>query len=160
MTERKVMSELQILDATKLSDNSQKIRSQLFDKVIGQTEAINSLVNTLSVMDAGLHDPSRPRLVSLFAGATGVGKSYVAKQLSLALFGTEAAVTQINCGAMSKDNSHYSAGSLLGSASGYVGDKNVALLSPRNTNKWRNQSHEEMMRPQPFILLLVLRPHR
>ena len=73
------------------------LMSDLRRRVIGQDEAIDTLGCSFSRLLSGLRDPSRPLLSALLLGPTGVGKTETAKSLAESLFGSERAMTRVNC---------------------------------------------------------------
>lgn len=78
---RTILDERQGLDVNELRD--------LFEnRVMGQAEAVDCLVERIAMIKAGLTDPSRPLGVFLFAGPTGTGKTEIAKTLAEFLFGS------------------------------------------------------------------------
>ena len=79
---RSVLDEHEGLDAAGLRDFFQQ-------RVMGQPEAVNCLVDRVAMLKAGLTDPHRPIGVFLFAGPTGTGKTEVAKTLAEFLFGSQ-----------------------------------------------------------------------
>ncbi len=64
------------------------IRAWFSDRIVGQTEAIEAVVETITLFKAGLHDPQRPIGTFLFVGPTGVGKTELARALARFLFGS------------------------------------------------------------------------
>ncbi|WP_133819402.1 AAA family ATPase [Tahibacter aquaticus] len=78
---------LEILDGGARLDLAQ-VRDFFARRVIGQDEAVDSLVDRISMLKAGLTDPQRPLGVFLFAGPTGTGKTELAKALAEYLFGS------------------------------------------------------------------------
>jgi len=72
------------------------LRASFAERVVGQPEAIDAVVNMIALMKAGLSDPRRPLGVFLFAGPTGVGKTYVAQLLAERLFGNPERVVRFN----------------------------------------------------------------
>jgi ATP-dependent Clp protease ATP-binding subunit ClpC len=79
---RSVLDEREGLDAASLRDFFQQ-------RVMGQPEAVNCLVDRVAMLKAGLTDPHRPIGVFLFAGPTGTGKTEVAKTLAEFMFGSQ-----------------------------------------------------------------------
>ncbi|MEJ2536227.1 MAG: AAA family ATPase, partial [Calditrichia bacterium] len=65
-----------------------QLRNHFQERVLGQTEAVESLVERVAMIKAGLTDPTRPSGVFLFVGPTGTGKTEIAKTLSEFLFGS------------------------------------------------------------------------
>jgi len=65
------------------------IRDWFKQKVIGQPEAIDAVIEAITLFKAGLHDPNRPIGAFLFVGPTGVGKTELAKAIAHFLFGSE-----------------------------------------------------------------------
>lgn len=78
---------LEILDGGAALDLAQ-VRDFFVRRVIGQDEAVDGLVDRISMLKAGLTDPQRPLGVFLFAGPTGTGKTELAKALAEYLFGS------------------------------------------------------------------------
>ena len=79
---RGVLDEREGLDAASLREFFQ-------ERVMGQPEAVNCLVDRVAMLKAGLTDPHRPIGVFLFAGPTGTGKTEVAKTLAEFMFGSQ-----------------------------------------------------------------------
>jgi len=78
----------QILDDRQKLDPEQ-LRAFFNKRILGQPEAVNCLIERITLIKAGLTDPSRPQGVFLFAGPTGTGKTEIAKALASYLFGSE-----------------------------------------------------------------------
>ncbi len=78
----------QILDDRQMLDPEQ-LRTFFNKRILGQPEAVNCLIERITLIKAGLTDPSRPQGVFLFAGPTGTGKTEIAKALANFLFGSE-----------------------------------------------------------------------
>ncbi|MGH9391864.1 MAG: AAA family ATPase, partial [Vicinamibacteria bacterium] len=72
------------------------LEAEFRDKVLGQDEAINTIVKTIGLIKSGLSDPRRPFGVFLFVGPTGVGKTHVAQLLAEYLFGSRERVVRFN----------------------------------------------------------------
>jgi len=86
--------------------------------IIGQDEAIEEVVSTLTRSQAGLSDENRPLGVFLFAGASGVGKTELARCLNTYLNGNDSHLVRIDCGEYQHKHENQK---LLGSPPGYVG---------------------------------------
>ena len=102
------------------------LSQNLRGRVIGQDVATETLVCSYSRLMSGLRDPSRPLFTGLLLGPTGVGKTETAKALAQSLFGSERAMTRINCEQFA--HAHELA-KLLGSPPGYTGSHIEPLLS-------------------------------
>src|SRR5439155_15693140 len=72
------------------------VRSFFTERVSGQPEAVDCLVDRIAMIKAGLTDPSRPLGVFLFAGPTGTGKTEIAKTLAAYLFGSEERLARVD----------------------------------------------------------------
>jgi ATP-dependent Clp protease ATP-binding subunit ClpC len=111
----------------------------LKDLIVGQNEAIEELVAALKRSQVGLGDEERPTGVFLFAGASGVGKTYLAKELHNYLFGTEYNLIRIDCGEYQHKHENQK---LLGAPPGYLGHDEGGQLA-----------NELMKNPQTVVLL-------
>ena len=87
-------------------------------RIIGQDKAVDVIAKSIRRTRAGIHDTKRPMGSFLFLGPTGVGKTELAKVLSLALFGAEDAMIRID---MSEYMEKHSVSRLIGAPPGYVG---------------------------------------
>lgn len=87
-------------------------------RVIGQDDAIDQIVHALKRSHVGLNDESRPLGVFLFAGASGIGKSYLARELHNYLFSSDHDLIRVDCGEY--QHKHESA-KLIGAPPGYTG---------------------------------------
>lgn len=102
------------------------LHSVLSDKIIGQEEAIDTICNALKRSQAGLHDEKRPLGVFLFAGASGVGKSSLAKELHAYLYGEDVPIVRIDCGEFQHKHDNQK---LIGSPPGYIGHEDGGQLT-------------------------------
>ena len=90
----------------------------MHERVVGQDEAVNSVVNAVIRARSGMKDPRRPIGSFIFMGPTGVGKTEVAKTLARVLFDTEDNVVRLD---MSEYMEKFSVSRLVGAPPGYVG---------------------------------------
>jgi ATP-dependent Clp protease ATP-binding subunit ClpC len=88
-----------------------ELRNHFQDRVLGQTEAVDSLIERVAMIKAGLTDPTRPAGVFLFVGPTGTGKTEIAKTLSEFLFGSPDRMIRLD---MSEFQAPESLNSILG----------------------------------------------
>ncbi len=103
------------------SDERRRLRdmaASLERKVVGQREAVMKTAKSIQRSRAGLKDASKPIGVFMFVGPTGVGKTLLAKELSLALFDRPDALIRID---MSEYSEKHNVSRLIGSPPGYVG---------------------------------------
>jgi len=130
------------------------LESYLKNSIIGQNEAINSIVSALGRSIAGLSDENKPLGTFLFAGASGVGKSQLAKVLHDYLF-SEANIVRIDCGEFQHKHENQK---LTGSPPGFVGYDDGGHL----TNQMKENSHtvvllDEVEKAHPDIWDTFLR---
>lgn len=103
--------------------------SRLKGKVIGQDEAVQAVSKAIRRNRAGFDEGNRPIGSFLFVGPTGVGKTELAKQLALDMFGTKDAVIRLD---MSEYSDRTAVSKLIGTTAGYVGyDDNSNTLTER-----------------------------
>ena len=95
-----------------------KMKKRLQDRIIGQDEAIDTVVRAIQRGRAGLKDPHRPIGTFLFFGPTGVGKTQLARSLAEYLFDSEDNMVRID---MSEYMEKFSVSRLIGAPPGYVG---------------------------------------
>ena len=95
-----------------------RMESALRTRVIGQDEAIESIAKSVRRARAGLKDPRRPIGVFLFLGPTGVGKTYLARQLAEFMFDSQDNMMKLD---MSEFSEKHTVARLIGAPPGYVG---------------------------------------
>jgi len=115
-----------------------KMEDELKSRVIGQNEAVIAISKALRRSRADLKDPRRPIGSFLFLGPTGVGKTYLARNLAEFMFGDADALIQID---MSEYMEKFTASRLIGSPPGYVGYEEGGQLS-------------EAVRRRPYAVVL------
>ena len=115
------------------------LEEHLKEKVIGQDQAISSIADTVLRSRAGLKDVNRPIGSFMFLGPTGVGKTYVTKQLAKNLFDDENLIIRID---MSEYMEKHSVARLIGAPPGYVGYEEGGQLT-------------EKVRRKPYSVILL-----
>ncbi|CAN5247978.1 ATP-dependent Clp protease ATP-binding subunit [soil metagenome] len=115
-----------------------RMEEELHKKVIGQDEAIKALSRAIRRTRAGLKDPRRPGGSFIFAGPSGVGKTWLSKSLAEFLFGDPDSLIQLD---MSEFSEKHTISRLFGSPPGYVGYEEGGQLT-------------EKVRRKPFSVVL------
>ncbi|HEL9634442.1 TPA: ATP-dependent Clp protease ATP-binding subunit [Streptococcus suis] len=106
-----------------------ELKNRLAAKVIGQDDAVEAVSRAIRRNRAGFDDGNRPIGSFLFVGPTGVGKTELAKQLALVLFGNKDAIIRLD---MSEYSDRTAVSKLIGTTAGYVGyDDNSHTLTER-----------------------------
>jgi ATP-dependent Clp protease ATP-binding subunit ClpB len=113
------------LDARKRSSTACNFEQALQEKIVGQEEAVQALVDLYQVFCAGLHSPGRPVGNLLFLGPTGSGKTRTVEAAAEILFGDSRAVIKVDCAEF--QHSHEIA-KLIGSPPGYLGHRETHPL--------------------------------
>ena len=85
------------LDTKKRSSASRQFEDALRQKIVGQEEAVQALVELYQVFCAGLHSPARPVGNLLFLGPTGSGKTRIVEAAAEILFGNSRAMIKVDC---------------------------------------------------------------
>ena len=132
------------------------LEEHLKEKVIGQDQAISSIADTVLRSRAGLKDVNRPIGSFMFLGPTGVGKTYVTKQLAKNLFDDENLIIRID---MSEYMEKHSVSRLIGAPPGYIGYEEGGQLTEsvrRNPYSIILMDEIEKAHPDVFNILLQL----
>lgn len=129
--------------------------SRLKGKVIGQDEAVQAVSKAIRRNRAGFDEGNRPIGSFLFVGPTGVGKTELAKQLALDMFGTKDAVIRLD---MSEYSDRTAVSKLIGTTAGYVGyDDNSNTLTERvRRNPYSIVLLDEIEKADPQVITLLL----
>lgn len=115
------------------------MKEQLLAKVIAQDKAVDTLVKAIQRSRVGLKDPNKPIGTFLFLGATGVGKTHLAKELAKQMFGSADALIRID---MSEYMEKFTVSRLVGAPPGYVGYEEGGQLT-------------EKVRRKPYSIVLL-----
>ncbi|HGK8115246.1 ATP-dependent Clp protease ATP-binding subunit [Streptococcus pyogenes] len=131
------------------------ISSRLKSHVIGQDEAVAAVARAIRRNRAGFDDGNRPIGSFLFVGPTGIGKTELAKQLALDLFGSKDAIIRLD---MSEYNDRTAVSKLIGTTAGYVGydDNNNTLTERVRRNPYAIVLLDEIEKADPQIITLLL----
>ena len=116
-----------------------RMESELGNRVIGQSAAVQAVSDAVRRARAGVSDPDRPTGSFLFLGPTGVGKTELAKALAEFLFDDERAMIRID---MSEYGEKHSVARLVGAPPGYVGYEEGGQLT-------------EAVRRRPYCVVLL-----
>ena len=128
---------------------------RLQTKVIGQDKAVEAVARAIRRNRAGFDEGNRPIGSFLFVGPTGVGKTELAKQLALDMFGTKDAIIRLD---MSEYSDRTAVSKLIGTTAGYVGyDDNSNTLTERvRRNPYSIVLLDEIEKADPQVITLLL----
>ena len=101
------------------------LNTHLKTNVIGQDNAIETIVSALKRSQTGMNDPNRPLGVFMFAGASGVGKTHLANELHKYIYGSDYSMVRIDCGELQHKHENQK---LIGSPPGYIGHEDGGQL--------------------------------
>ena len=131
-----VVSNMTNIPVTKLSIEDSKslinLESILNELVIGQSEAVSRISKSIRRNRLGIKDPNKPIGSFIFLGSTGVGKTYLAKQLAKEIFGSEESLIRVD---MSEYQEKHNISRLIGSPPGFVGYDEGGQLTEQVKNK-------------------------
>jgi ATP-dependent Clp protease ATP-binding subunit ClpA len=117
------------------SDQATELQDKLEKKVIGQKRAIEALVRAYEIVLAGISDPKRPLLTTLFLGPTGVGKTELALAFAKAIGLT--GITRIDC---AEFRERHAVTNLIGAPKSYVGYSEGARLQQHKLDKYQTKT--------------------
>lgn len=131
-----------------------KMEDELKNRVIGQNEAVTAISKALRRSRADLKDPRRPIGSFIFLGPTGVGKTYLARNLAEFMFGDREALIQID---MSEYMEKFTSSRLIGSPPGYVGYEEGGQLSEAVRRRpYSVVLFDEVEKAHPDVMNLLL----
>ena len=145
------VSQMGASDIERLKDMAHRLQ----DKVIGQNKAVEAVARAIRRNRAGFDEGNRPIGSFLFVGPTGVGKTELAKQLALDMFGTKDAIIRLD---MSEYSDRTAVSKLIGTTAGYVGyDDNSNTLTERvRRNPYSIILLDEIEKADPQVITLLL----
>ena len=145
------VSQMGASDIERLKDMAHRLQ----DKVIGQDKAVEAVARAIRRNRAGFDEGNRPIGSFLFVGSTGVGKTELAKQLALDMFGTKEAIIRLD---MSEYSDRTAVSKLIGTTAGYVGyDDNSNTLTERvRRNPYSIILLDEIEKADPQVITLLL----
>lgn len=145
------VSQMGASDIERLKDMAHRLQ----DKVIGQDKAVEAVARAIRRNRAGFDEGNRPIGSFLFVGSTGVGKTELAKQLALDMFGTKDAIIRLD---MSEYSDRTAVSKLIGTTAGYVGyDDNSNTLTERvRRNPYSIILLDEIEKADPQVITLLL----
>ena len=145
------VSQMGATDIERLKDMGHRLQ----DKVIGQDKAVEAVAKAIRRNRAGFDEGNRPIGSFLFVGPTGVGKTELAKQLALDMFGTKDAIIRLD---MSEYSDRTAVSKLIGTTAGYVGyDDNSNTLTERvRRNPYSIILLDEIEKADPQVITLLL----
>jgi ATP-dependent Clp protease ATP-binding subunit ClpB len=130
-----------LLDTDKRSSTACQFERTLREKVVGQCQAVQALVDLYQVFCAGLQSPSRPIGNLLFLGPTGSGKTRIVEAAAEILFGDSRAVIRVDCAEF--QHSH-EISKLIGSPPGYLGHRETHPLITQETLADSHREHLQL----------------
>ena len=130
-----------VLDAEKRSATACQFEHAMREKIVGQDEAVQALVDIYQVFCAGLHSPGRPVGNLLFLGPTGSGKTRTVEAAAEILFGDSRAVVKVDCAEF--QHSHEIA-KLIGSPPGYLGHRETHPLITQEALAISHREHLQL----------------
>ncbi|WP_243093043.1 AAA family ATPase [Streptococcus dysgalactiae] len=132
-----------------------EISNRLKGHVIGQDGAVEAVARAIRRNRAGFDDGNRPIGSFLFVGPTGVGKTELAKQLALDLFGSKDAIIRLD---MSEYSDRTAVSKLIGITAGYIGydDNNNTLTERVRRNPYAIVLLDEIEKADPQVITLLL----
>ncbi|MDU2238418.1 MAG: ATP-dependent Clp protease ATP-binding subunit [Streptococcus mitis] len=145
------VSQMGATDIERLKDMAHRLQ----DKVIGQDKAVEAVARAIRRNRVGFDEGNRPIGSFLFVGPTGVGKTELAKQLALDMFGTKDAIIRLD---MSEYSDRTAVSKLIGTTAGYVGyDDNSNTLTERvRRNPYSIILLDEIEKADPQVITLLL----
>ena len=155
---KKIVSRQTGIPIKNIHDDNRKealtLKRNLSQKIVGQSQAIKIIANTIQRSSSGINDPLRPLGSFIFMGPTGVGKTYFAKVLAELLFKNPASFLRID---MSEFSEKHNVSKLIGAPAGYVGYEDGGTLTDKvRHNPYSLILFDEIEKAHPEALNVLL----
>jgi len=155
---KKIVSRQTGIPIKNIHDDNRKealtLKRNLSQKIVGQSQAIKIIADTIQRSSSGINDPLRPLGSFIFMGPTGVGKTYFAKVLAELLFKNPASFLRID---MSEFSEKHNVSKLIGAPAGYVGYEDGGTLTDKvRHNPYSLILFDEIEKAHPEALNVLL----
>lgn len=144
------------IEVIRWDDNERigRIEKTLYSRVVGQKCAIDTVCRLLKNAYSGVRNPNRPIGSFVFGGESGTGKTYMAKEMSKAIFGRESSFIRLD---MTEFSEKHSVSKLIGSPPGYVGFQEVDIFIDKVKRKpYCIVLLDELEKAHPDVIKLFL----
>ena len=128
-----------LLNPRLIGAKASKLATSLLSLVIGQDQAVNTIIQMYQMQLAGLHNPTKPICNILITGPTGSGKTLLVESLAKVLHGEEEKMIKIDCAEFQHD---HEIAKLTGAPPGYLGHRETVLtLTQETLNNCTSEEH-------------------
>ena len=136
------------------NERIKRIEETLSKRVLGQKHAIDVVCRVLKNAYSGIRNPNRPIGSFVFGGETGTGKTHMAKELAVAIFGKDTSFIKLD---MTEFSERHSVSKLIGSPPGYVGFQEIDVLVDKIKRKpYCIVLLDELEKAHPDVIKLFL----
>lgn len=139
--------------STSENNKLQNMESEIIKNVIGQDNAVRSVISSIHRGRIGMKDPNKPTGVFLFVGDTGVGKTHLAKELAKYLFNSYDSLIRMD---MSEFQDKISINKIVGASAGYVGYEDSTILDTIRRKPYSIILLDEIEKAHPDVFNIFL----